>query len=213
MFPMTGFRKALLSLAIFGLVAFSSAAIARADQVTFDLSNANAGISGFPPPYANVLVNRTSATTATITFTAYPGYLIGGAGAVGLNFNGAITLGAISFTGGAGDTSFSSGGAGNEDGFGSFNFRLDGFDGFTRAVTSVTFDVTLNAGSWATAASVLTGNASGNTAAAHIFVVGSDCGGSPCTGFASEVPEPTSMLLLGTGLVGVAAGLRKRLRN
>jgi hypothetical protein len=214
------FRKLAVSLAMFAVVALGSSAIARADSITFDLANGNPGISGFPPPYASVTINRTSATTATITFTAYAGYLIGGAQAADVNFNGGpVSFSNLTFSGGctgggcpAGGTGFSAGGSTNADGFGNFNFTLDNTDGFTNAVTALSFDVSCPTCSWATAAGVLSPNNLGNTVAAHIFVINSNCGGSPCTGFATvgSVPEPASMLLLGTGLIGVAAGFRRR---
>jgi PEP-CTERM motif len=226
MSPINTLRKLAVSLAMFAVVAFGSALIARADSITFDLSVPNSGISGFPPPYAAVTINQTSATTATITFQTYAGYLIGGAQAVNLNFNGGpVTFSGLTFGGGcvglgcpAGGTAFSGGfvpGGQQADGFGQFNFSLDNTDGFTNAVTSVSFNVSCPTCSWGNASSVLSVNALGNSAAAHIFVIDSNCGGSPCTGFASvgEVPEPAGMLLLGTGLIGIAVGFRKHFRR
>jgi hypothetical protein len=43
---------------------------AKADQFIFDLGTGNPAISGFPGPYAHVVVSRTSSTTAIITFTS-----------------------------------------------------------------------------------------------------------------------------------------------
>jgi hypothetical protein len=46
-----------------------------------------------------------------------------------------------------------------------------------------------------------------------VDIICDSCG--PATGVVgtSEVPEPTSMLLLGTGLATLAAGLRKRFKT
>jgi hypothetical protein len=216
------FRKLAVSLAMFAVISLGSSAIARADSVTFDLNTPNAGLAGFTGPYAQVTINRTSSTTATITFTAYAGFLIGGAQAADVNFNGGpVTSSIPTFSGGCtgggcpvGGTAFSAGGSTNADGFGVFNFTLDNTDGFTNAVTALSFNVSCPTCSWGSAAGVLSPNDLGNSLAAHIYVINSNCGGSPCTGFATvSVPEPASMLLLGTGLVGIAAGVRRRLRK
>ena len=176
---------------------------AKADIYSFDLTNGNSAISGFPGPYATVQVNRNNSTHATITFTANTGYLIGAAQAADVNVNGnSWTIGSFSWTGGNANTAFSNGGSNNADGFGSFNQTTDNFDGFTSAVSVVSFILTNTGGSWANAMSVLTANASNWLAAAHIFVIADQ---TVVTGFAAgpggSVPDGgTTVMLLGAAL-------------
>jgi hypothetical protein len=186
---------------------------AKADTYSFDLTNGNSAISGFPGPYATVTVNLTDSTHATITFAANTGYLIGGAQAADVNVSGSWTIGSFSWTGGNANTAFSNGGANNADGFGSFNQTTDNFDGFNAAVTSVSFILTNTGAGWANAMSVLTANAGGWLAAAHIFVIGDQ---TVVTGFAAgpgSVPDGgTTVMLLGAAL-GALGMARRFLRS
>jgi hypothetical protein len=197
---------------------------AKADLFTFDLGIGNSAISPYSGPYAQVVVDRTSSSTATITFTSLTNsgfiYLMGDGGTAGVNVNGAFTLGNISGSNsGTGFTPgpYSNGGAGNLDGFGSFNLTINSFDGFTHSSDTVSFDLT--GGNWADAASVLVANSSGFIAASHIFVTTFPADGSNgalATGFAgnggtnNHVPDGgATAALLGVGLAGLG-GLRAR---
>src|SRR4051812_41122843 len=93
------------------LVALTGGA-AQADLISFNLTTPNAAIAGFASPYAHVDVNRTSTTTATITFTSLTSggniYLLGDGGSVAVNVNAASwALGSI--TGSNSGTGFTPG--------------------------------------------------------------------------------------------------------
>lgn len=222
----------LTSLALLALIVSP----AKADTTSFDLTVGNAGaIANFTGPYVNVFINRTDSTHATITFTALTAilgnpactaltpctYLMGDGSAVALNVNGTVGVSGISWTGGNTKTSFTPGGAQNVNSFRNFNFTLIDFDGFGAAVTSVTFTLTRTVGAWVDVFDVLTPNGTilSSTAAAHIFVQSASCSGACATGFASNgaeeppssgVPEPGRITLLGTGLLAIAFGIRRR---
>jgi hypothetical protein len=166
--------SAILTLALL----LAGASGATADSILYPVTAGNTAISGYAGPYADVTVDRTSATTATITLTSDTvggnTYLFGDGSSAAVNVNAASwTLG--SFVASNAGTGFSpgalsDGGSGNVDGFGVFNQTVNSFDGFMHAADFVQFTITNTSGTWADAASVLTPNADGNVAAAHIFV-------------------------------------------
>jgi len=182
---------------------------AKADFV-FDLTVGNSAISGYPAPYAQVDVNLTSSTMATVTFTSLLNsgniYLFGGVSSVDVNVNAtAFTLTLITGSNaGTGFTpgTYSQGSAGNVDGHGVFNGIVDSFDGYTHSSDNISFTLTNTSGTWLSAASVLAPNGSGFLAAAHIFVTTSPAdasNGALATGFAAGVPEPSATLLVPLG--------------
>jgi hypothetical protein len=211
-----------VALMVFALVV--AAPSARADTIGYLLDTGNPPVAAFTGPYVDVLVDRTSATTATITFTSLDNggetFLIGNGGAAGVNVN-ATSWSVGSFLGSNAGTGFTSGaisdsGSGNQDGFGVFNQKIDIFDGYTNSVNILSFILTNLSGNWATAADVLIANANGNVAAAHVFVA--DCGdaslcdagvGALATGFAS-VPEPATAAMVTLGLIGLGWMGRRR---
>jgi VPDSG-CTERM motif len=205
----------LIAIAGFGLQQ------ANAFESTLDQANIN-----FTGPYGTVTVTLIDSTHASITFTSGTNsgniYLFGDGGSVAVNLN-ATTFTVDSITGSNSGTGFTPGpytfaGAGNEDGFGSFNLTINSFDGFTHSSDSITFTVTNTSGTWGSDADVLIANSDGFDAAAHIFVTSSPANASNsalATGFAAEsgggtgVPDGgTTVMLLGAALG--ALGMARR---
>jgi len=219
---------ASLVSAIGAVAIVMSAGSARA--LTYTLATGNSAISGYSGPYGTVDVNLTDSTHATITFTSTVVNgninLFGDGGTVGVNVNATSwTIGSFSASNaGTGFTPgpLSSGGSGNEDGFGVFNQKIDSFDGYTHSSDTVSFVLTDTSGTWASAANVLVANADGNTVAAHIFITSSPANasnGALVTGFATDsgsttVPDGgTTAALLGFVFVGLAVVRAKFARN
>ena len=205
-----------LSLAAIGCLVAMAAQQAKADTITYSLNTGNSAISGYAGPYGTVLVNRTSSTVATITFTgglvAGNQYLFGGNGAAAVNVNAASwTLGPITASNsgtGFTPTGFAGVGSKSEDGFGVFNQVISNTGGYGSTANILSFSLTDTAGTWATASDVLT------EVAAHIFITTSPANaanGALVTGYAgngttTDVPDGGSTVaLLGLAMLGLGS--------
>jgi hypothetical protein len=156
-------------------------------------------------PYGTVNVTL-SGQTATITFTADAGFgfVDGSSAAVDVNSTD-FSTGTVSETPDNSPT-FQTG-LQQVDGFGKFNLTINDANASVK-VSTITFTVTNNVDTlWTTPSDVLTFNASGYDAAAHVFSTG---GG--ITGFVAEngtgiptVPDSgATAMLLGGALAGLS---------
>jgi hypothetical protein len=168
---------AALAVAGIGLVFAASTAV-RADIINITLSSSNGAFTG-SGPYANVEVDLTSSTVATITFTSDTSggftYLMNGAD---VNINAttftAPTASSVTATGPStggftAPSGITVGSGGNDDGFGTFNLNIGQHDGYPDSSNMISFSVTDTSGTWASASNVLALNGTGFDAAFHAF--------------------------------------------
>jgi len=194
---------------MFAMVAFGSAVVANADAVIITVPNA--GLSGTPGPYATVTYVL-NGSNIDVTVTMFPGFAAFGTGAAN---NGIFGFNIVGSTAGLNITNLPAGFAfnpagGQMDGFGNFDVTLSCCN--PPGVTSFSFTIS-RTGGFSSASDIFEANSTGTHFAIHIAPTNGNPTGFAGDGTPNEVPEPTSMLLMGTGLLTLAAGLRKRFKT
>jgi ABC-type transport system substrate-binding protein len=211
-------KIAIVGLSIVSLMAFGLATEARADSITYQLSVANPDLfSQGVGPYANVSISSVGSTGKlwSVSATGLNNFVFGSVGAMALNVNLA-NAGTVTLASGCSMSPCAQVAAGNNDGFGTYTFKVNDGPGFSNGgYTSVSFQFTTS-NAVSGVSDLLIANDHGATVSAHMALASN----TGCTGYAANIgrndasgptdsapcvatPEPSSLATAGIGLIGV----------
>ncbi len=197
----------VILLTLFALPGFSS------PDASYILDISNGGVPG-AGPYAQVdLTLNTTTHDIDFVLTPFSPYLL----IDQFDWNGSAgTLSLVSPATGFTLAGSGAQGAYSADGYGKFAYEIDisGASGSSNPFPNPFAFTVSNGGTFSSVFDLIkTTSAAPEFFAAHVTQVGSNCGGSPCTGFVSTdstVPEPGFYGALALGLVGLYTGIRRR---
>jgi hypothetical protein len=210
------FRKIAVSLAIFAVVSLASATLTRADTVTLDLNRG----STLPNQNYGTVTLTLVGSSIQVDIALNPGNRI-----VNTGFDASVAFnctcsGQLSVTGLP--LNFTLVNSGNPsaigmDGFGTFEYGvLFGPQGGGAGTTSALSFTVSRVGGFSSVfelvelSTIPPGSIRSPWA---IDIICDSCNGQTGVIGTTTVPEPTTMMLLGTGLLGLGASIRKRLRK
>jgi hypothetical protein len=218
-------HKMALSLAVFAVVMFASTSLAMADTTTFQLTQGSTLPNG---NYGSVTLTLTAGGAIKVDIALLSGAIINGGQDCSICFNSSLATDPnINFTalttgyGGVGGNTNVAPASLHGDGFGNFEYGVNylGANGggcqanAIPCVGTVTFTVSKVSGTFSSVFNLVQNSTGGGIASPFaVDIVINGATGYVGTG-TSPIPEPTTMFLLGTSLVGFGAEMRRRRLN